>query len=244
MATSPELRTATTLIPNQELLVKQGLTEALCFNDSALTDRHYRTIPKDTTDIGVIRWGNEKSVFRQLDGDYAVCISMFEYVYTGGGIKNTILLTVLIDFSNTGNLYTDPDGRKFVIQKGTVKDESPRVTFRKLVWVKASDLFLGSTSQFDSIRLKEEQDQKDLLDKLLNGPGGGNGTGNGDPATGNGAKTVLSSTTKIILGVVFFFIAGIWLLVAYLKKKKRKKEEEARMTANESNNLILEESAS
>jgi hypothetical protein len=242
MATSPELRTATTLIPNQELLVKQGLTEALCFNDSALTDRHYRTIPKDTTDIGVIRWGNEKSVFRQLDGDYAVCISMFEYVYTGGGIKNTILLTVLTDFSNTGNLYTDPDGRKFVIQKGTVKDESPRVSFRKLVWVKASDLFLGSTSQFDAIRLKEEQDQKDLLDKLLNGPGTGNG--NGDPTTGNGAKTVLSTATKVILGIVGFLILGIIWLVASLKKKKRKKEEEAKMMATESNNLILEKSTS
>jgi preprotein translocase subunit SecG len=239
MATSPELRTATTLIPNQDLLVKQGLTEVVCFNDSALTDRHYRTIPKDTTDIGVIRWGNEKSVFRQLDGDYSVCVSMFEYIYTGGGIRHTILLNVLTDFSNTGNLYTDPDGRKFVVQKGTVKDESPRVFFRKIVWVKASDLFLGSTSQFDAIRLKEEQDQKDLLDKLLNGPD----SGNGNPATGNGAKTVLSTTTKIILGVIAFFIVGILVLVAFLKKKRRKKEE-AIMMATESDNLISDKSTS
>jgi preprotein translocase subunit SecG len=241
MAATAELRTATTLIPNQDLLVKEGITEALCYNDSALTDRHYRTIPKNTSDIGVIRWGNEKSVFRQLDADYSVCVSMFEYVYTGGGVKNAILLTVLTDFSNTGNLYTDPDNRKFIIQKGTVKDESPRITFRKLVWVKASDLFLGSTSQFDSIRLKEEQDQKDLLDKLLKG--GGSGTGNDDPTTGNGAKTVLSTTTKIVLGVLAFFFIGIIWIIASLKKKK-KKEKEAAMMKSQSANLVLESSTS
>lgn len=227
MAVSTAISTPLTLKIDQALTLAEDKNIINCFNDSGLSQLHYRTIPKDNSIEGLIRWANLPSVLLP-DGDYAVAVSMAEYIYTGGGFASIILLQALPQKANTGELYTDPEDRKYVIQKDTVKDENPRITFRKIVWVKATDLFLGSVAQKNAIDIEAEKKRQQELIDLANPKK--------DPITGNvGGNTGSSTTTWIIVAIVFVFIAGIWVLISILSKKRKKQQEIEKSNASQVN---------
>ena len=218
MAISATLATPTTLQPDQELSIIKGKEEIRCFNDSGLKQEHYRTIPNDDSNEGRILWGNKESV-KRTDGDYAVAVSMFEYIPDAG--TSNIFLYLLQKAAAEGLLVNVPQRGEMYIMPNSVKEENGgHVVFRKRVWVKNSDLILGSVAQQEAMTEEEKKKKQEELDALSKT----------DPITGNGAGGDSSSTIYWIIGIVFVFIGGIILLFKALGK--RKKEQEAKDKAN------------
>lgn len=213
MAISTTLATPENLVEDQELSILEGKTEIVCYNDPQFKQRHYRTIPNDTSNEGSIKWGNVKSVKRS-DGDYAISVSMFEYIPDAG--PSSIFLNLLQRAGADGILVNVPErGEMYVMPNSVSKENNGHVVFRKRVWVRNSDLILGSLAQQQAMteaeRLKKQQEIDDLSKPT-------------DPITGNSSLTANSSTTLIIVGVVLFLFFAI---IAILKGLKNKKDKEA-----------------
>jgi hypothetical protein len=210
MAISTELNTPLSLVKDQALSIPQGTQEVSCYNDSNFSQMHYRTIPNDKSDIGSIRWANIASV-KKMDGDYAVAVSMFEYIPSTG--PSSIFLRLLERASEEGFLANVPQRGEMYIMPDSVREESSgHVVFRKIVWVLASELVLGSVSQQKAIAEAEEEKQKKYLESLLK---------KDNPILGNSAGAGLG--TWGIIGIVLLFLIGlIWGVIALVKKKKDK----------------------
>lgn len=218
--------TPLTLEPNQELSIKPSLTECNCYNDSKLTDVHYRTIPNDGNAQWFIKWANKPSVAIGTKGEYAVAVTMFEYIVGG-----SLLLPLLKNFQTTGEIIEFPDRGRMVIAKDPITvDNGNHYVFRKIVWVRNSDLVLQSAADTQADRDAAEKKQKDDLDKLLTPPK--------NPITGNQGTPKSSSTIWIILGVFLLIIGGVWALISGAKKKRAIAEAEKK-TGNGSNVNII-----
>lgn len=214
MAISTELKTPLTLVKDQALSIPIGTPEVECFNDSNLSQKHYRTIPNDKSNEGLIKWANVLSV-RQQDGDYAVAVSMFEYIPDSG--PSNIFLGLIERAGTEGILINVPQRGEMYVMPNSVREESSgHVVFRKIVWVAASDLVLGSVSQQKAIADAEEEKQKKYLESLLK---------KDNPILGNSATGTGLGTWGIIGIVLLFLIGLIWGVIALVKKKKGKSTE-------------------
>ncbi|PWK27027.1 hypothetical protein LV89_01839 [Arcicella aurantiaca] len=215
MAISTDLKTPLTLVKDQALSIPIGTPEVDCFNDSGLSNPHYRTIPNDKSNEGLIKWANIQSA-KQQDGEYAVAVSMFEYIPDSG--PSSIFLKMLEKAAAEGLLANVPQRGEMYVMPNSVKEESSgHVVFRKIVWVAASDLVLGSVSQQKAIADAEEEKQKKYLESLTKT--------DTNPLLGNSALGASLGTWGII-GIVLLFVIGlIWGIVALIKKKKEKSKE-------------------
>lgn len=219
MAISTSIATPSTLVKDQKLSLKEEYPELECYNDSAMSERHYRTIPNENNNEGNIQWANVPSVLLQ-DKDYAISVAMFEYVYTGDIFRSNIAAAHLnAAYALTGNKFTDDEGRGYYIQKGSVKVEGDRVTFRKIVWVLNSKLVLGTAAQQDALTEAQKKKAQDEIDALLKEKPE-------VPKTGNSANSAISSTVLWIGGLILVFILGVIFLFKGLSK--RKKEQDAK----------------
>lgn len=227
MAINTTIATPLTLQKDQALSGVLGKNSIPTFNDSALSVAHYRNIPNDQSNEGSIKWANLPSVLLQ-DGDYAIAVSMFEYL-PSMSIGQTLILNRL---EQTGELGNIPDRGPQVVVKGSIKDDNGHTTWRKLVWVHASDLFLGSVAQLTAQEVEAEKKRQQELADLAN-PKKKPALGNTNANTGN------STTTWIIVAIVFVFIAGIWALISSLSKKRKKQEEIQKNSGSQVNVIRL-----
>jgi hypothetical protein len=215
MAVSTDLKTPLTLVKDQALSIKIGVPEVKCYNDSGFKELHYRTIPNDNSNEGSIRWANLASVKNEADGDYAIAISMFEYV-ANNRYPNGFGIT-LYNASVSGEIIDVPERGRMVIEKNSVKsDSNANIVFRKIVWVSASDLVLGTVAQQKAIEDAEAEKQRKYLESLTNK--------NTNPLLGNTADSSGLGTWGIIGIVLLFLIGLIWGVIALVKKKKKTNE--------------------
>lgn len=170
MAVSTELATPLTLVTNQAIRVAKGKDSAIAYNDSQKNSRHYRDVPDDSSNEGLIRWGNLPSI-EEADGTYMIAVSMSEYVYTGSGTPARIAAAGIENLAKQKKVYEPEDGKKVFPIAGTVTIEGPRVVFRKLIWVNSFDLLLGTAAQSEALKEKLKKEQTDLIEKTIAGSG-------------------------------------------------------------------------
>lgn len=236
---STNIPTINTLKKGQRLFVNDNLETARCYNDSGLTENHYRTIPKDDSDVGQIKWAGNDSV-KQSDGTYAVAVSMFEYIYVSDdwltiGYPNRDRIFSILSAQANGNQFSEWDGKKYqIISDSLVKDRG-YIRFRKLVWVNSEDLFFGTAAQQTGIVTDAEKKRQEELDKLAKT----------NPVTGNTntPTTKVSTTTWVIISIVSIFIIGIWVLLRGLVKRRKKQEETQKNTGSQVNVIRIPKNA-
>ena len=166
------------------------------------------------------------------DGDYAIAISMFEYIYTGDLFSTQATVIALNAKSKTGEIFKDEDNREFTVQEGTVKNERPRVSFRKIVWVRASNLVLGSAAQQQAIIDKKAKEEQDAIDAII-------AAGGKDPRLANNDPPKSGSSIWTTLLIIFVILGiSIWGLIAWLKRRKKKKEIETGGKPNQNIQII------
>lgn len=170
MAVTTELATPLTLVANQAIRVAKGKDSAIAYNDSQKNSRHYRDVPNDDSNEGLIRWANLPSI-EEADGTYMIAVSMSEYVYTGSGTPALVVVGVIENLANQKKVYEPQEGRKMFPISKTVTVEGPRVVFRKLVWVNSFDLLLGTAAQSEALKEKLKKEQTDLIEKTIAGSG-------------------------------------------------------------------------
>jgi hypothetical protein len=207
MAAKTELATPLTLVANQAIRVAKGNDSAIAYNDSQRNSRHYRDVPNDDSNEGLIRWANLPSI-EEPDGTYMIAVSMSEYVYTGSGTPAKIVATGINGLASQNKMYEPEDGKKMFPIAGTINIEGPRVVFRKLVWVNSDELLLGTAAQEKALKEKLKKEQEDLVNKSIAGAG----------------LNVLgdSPTNKYI--IIIAVVLVILLLIFVVKKKSKNPE--------------------
>lgn len=203
MAAKTELATPLTLVTNQAIRVAKNNDSAIAYNDSQKSSRHYRDVPNDDSNEGLIRWANLASI-EEADGTYMIAVSMFEYVYTGSGRPAEIAAAGINNLANQKKVYEYEEGRKTFPIAGTINIEGPRVVFRKLVWVNSFDLLLGTAAQSEAIKEKLKKEQIDLVENTIAGAG----------------LNVLENSSKWYIIVIAVVITGLILYFAMKKKRK------------------------
>lgn len=217
--------TPLTLEKNQEISIKVGLTQCFCFNDSNLSEQHYRSIPNDGNPQWFLYWANLPSVAIGTKGEYAVAVTMWDYYPDYREVTN-----LLMDAQKSGFLIDVPERGRMVIAKTPfVYEENRHLVFRKIVWVRNSDLVLQSAADTQADRDAAEKKQKDDLDKLLVSPK--------NPITAN-QDPPKSSVIWIILGVLLVLIGGTWALISGAKKRRANAEAEKKTGSGSNVNII------
>ena len=219
--------TPLTLEKDQEISIKVGLTECFCFNDSKLSEQHYKTIPNDGNPQWFLYWANLPSVAIGTKGEYAVAVTMFEYVVMSARYNENYYKW----YQDKGEVVEPPErGRMYIAKNPFFINYGDHLNFRKIVWVRNSDLVLQSAADTQADRDVAEKKQKDDLDKLLIPPK--------NPVTGNQGTPKSSSTIWIILGVLLLIIGGVWALISGAKKKRAIAETEKKTGSGSNVNII------
>ena len=209
------MNTPLTLEKDQEISIKVGLTECFCFNDSKLSEQHYRTIPNDGNPQWFLYWANLPSVAIGTKGDYAVAVTMFEYVVMSARYNENYYKW----YQEKGEAAEVPErGRMYIAKNPFFIDNGDHLNFRKIVWVRNSDLVLQSAADSEIDRTVAEKKQKDDLAKLLADDDKKKKDDEATAAAANNKKK--SSTVWIILGIVIILIAGMWALISSAKKRQ------------------------
>ena len=224
MAVSTDIKTPLTLVKDQQLSILATKSTIACWNNSSLSELHYRSIPNDGNAQWNIYWANLPSVL-QNDGDYAIAVTMYEYYPDYRDVTN-----LLRDAKESGLLIDVPERGRMVIAKNPfVYEENRHIVFRKIVWVQATDLIMGSPAQQKAIADAEAEKQRKYIESLTTAT---------TPTTGNTVAPKASSTIWIILGVFLLIIGGVWALISGAKKKRAIAEAEKK-TGNGSNVNII-----
>jgi hypothetical protein len=231
MAISTTLGTPTTLKKGQQISIKQGVSEVPCWNDSGLTDPHYQAMPREPENPKAqLFWAGIPSV-KLGDGDYSVAVSRYESVRYSGTFD--VLKKFLQNYAKTGQRVIFPDGEQvYILKESSFTEDNGNVVFQKLVWMKASDLVLGSYAQQEAIGQQGEQEDANGLKKIIEGkpPVLGNSE------NGNGGKGL---GTWGIVGVVLLFLIGlIWFTVALIKKQRNENGQKSNQVQQSPVNII------
>ena len=224
--------TPLTLEANQEISVKAGKASIPCYNDSGLLQQHFRNIPNDGNPQWIIKWANIASVRVGTKGEYAIAVQVYESLFKP--LRTPFIGSAhfwypeMVQAGDSGTPINLPDIGTVRIFPKSVYLEGDYAIFKKIVWVRNSDLELQSAAEIEADRLAEEKKQADELEKLKNGK---------PPVLGNNDTPKSSSFVWIILGVLLILIGGIWALISG-KKKRDKIALDAKQAGNQAVNII------